>query len=69
MALDVKKQRWVAKDGSVFVEKAVNKKFEHHKRNIPVQEAIAFNVGADMAKYIVDLHNARLQDNEPFYIM
>jgi hypothetical protein len=65
------KQRWVAKDGSVFVAEPTAKKFEHQKKPILVQEPIAFNVGKEMAEYIANLHNTRLTDNKMmsnFYI-
>jgi 5-methylthioribose kinase len=54
------KRRWVAKDGSIFVEKADPVKMEHQKKPIFVQEPIAFNIGSELANYIVGLHNARL---------
>lgn len=71
MAVDVKKQRWMAKDGSVFVAEPTAKKFEHHKKSIMVQTPIAFNVGKEMAEYIANLHNSRLLENDMmanFYI-
>jgi 5-methylthioribose kinase len=52
------KRRWVAKDGSIFVEKADAVKMEHQKK-----PPIAFNIGAELANYIVSLHNDRLTEN------
>jgi 5-methylthioribose kinase len=57
------KRRWVAKDGSIFVEKADAVKMEHQKKPIFVNAPIAFNIGAELANYIVSLHNDRLTEN------
>lgn len=54
---DKMKQRWVVKDGSIFVAEPKATKMEHQKKPIFVQESIAFNVGKEMAERIVRLHN------------
>lgn len=60
--MDLKKERWVAIDGSVFSEKEVEVKqdFQWIKR----RESVAFNVGPEMADYIVGIHNSNLLVNE-----
>jgi hypothetical protein len=58
---DKMKQRWLAKDGSVFVAEPTPKKFEYHKKPILVNEPIAFNVGQEMAEYLVALHNKKFE--------
>jgi hypothetical protein len=63
MAANELKMRWVAKDGSVFVEDTTAVKLEGQKKTIMVQKAIAFNVGKEMADYIVNLHNESLLQN------
>lgn len=60
MAKDILKQRWVAKNGSVFVEEPADIKFEYHKKAKPIQKAIAFNVGQEVADHIVRVHNAQI---------
>lgn len=54
------KSQWVAKDGSIFVADPTLQKFEFQKKAILVQDAIAFNVGKEVAQHIVNLHNAQL---------
>lgn len=54
------KQKWVAKDGSIFVADPKPVKMEHQKKSLMVQESIAFNVGKEVAEHIVSLHNTRL---------
>jgi hypothetical protein len=58
--IDKLKQRWVAKDGSIFVVEAEPLKLEFQKKNIRVQQTIAFNIGHETAEHIVRLHNASL---------
>jgi hypothetical protein len=57
------KQRWIAKDGSVFVAEPKATKIEQQKKPIMVQEPIAFNVGKEMAEYIANLHNEQLRED------
>jgi hypothetical protein len=52
--------RWVALDGSIFTE-------DHFEVTLPfkvvkLQLAVAFNVGREVARHIVDVHNAELTD-------
>ena len=56
-------QQWIAKDGCIFVEDTKEVKTEF-QRWITVNESIAFNVGDDVAKHIVKLHNASLQSTK-----
>jgi hypothetical protein len=58
--VDKMKQKWVVKDGSIFVEKATPVKMEFQKKAIMVQESIAFNIGNEAAAHIVRLHNDSL---------
>ena len=55
------KELWVAKDGSVFTDKAY-KVMTEYKTNYHSRKAIAFNVGDEIAKYIVELHNKQLKE-------
>jgi len=55
-------QRWIAINGSVFVEQEVEVKADLGKK-YKKREAVAFNVGQDVAEHIVKLHNAGLSDN------
>ena len=56
------KVEWVARDGSIFTkDEIVTIKIDATK-SIKVQESIAFNVGDEAAKYIVQLHNLSLQE-------
>ena len=56
------KVKWVARDGSVFTkDEIVTIKIDATK-SIRVQESIAFNVGDEAAKHIVQLHNVYLQE-------
>jgi hypothetical protein len=53
---------WVARDGSIFTrDEIVVIKIDANK-SIRVQESIAFNVGEEAAKHIVQLHNTYLQE-------
>lgn len=54
---------WVVKDGSIFTEQKVKMRseFPGNKTNYEVPVAVAFNVGEDLAKHIVKLHNDSLQ--------
>jgi hypothetical protein len=53
---------WVARDGSIFTrDEIVVIKIDANK-SIRVQESIAFNVGEEASKHIVQLHNSYLQE-------
>jgi len=56
------KGRWVAKDGSIFTEGLVEMRsdFPGNKTTYKVSISIAFNVGDEIAKHIVELHNRSL---------
>jgi hypothetical protein len=53
---------WVARDGSVFTKDAIVTIKIDATKSIKVQESIAFNVGDESAKHIVQLHNTYLQE-------
>lgn len=59
--MSLKKHKWIAKDGSVFVDHVVEKRNRDFNVKYNVREAIAFNVGQEMAEYIVKLHNTVLE--------
>jgi hypothetical protein len=56
--LDKTAVRWVAVDGSIFTEDRFEVSLPF--KAVKLQQAIAFNVGRDMAQHIVKLHNAAL---------
>ena len=58
MSINVKKVRWVAKDGSIFTEEEFKVKMEF--KFVQQQIGIAFNVGREVADHIVELHNTGL---------
>lgn len=58
---DVKKMRWVADSGSVFTEEVVESKGESGVF-VKARIAIAFNVGDEVARYIVSLHNWNIEE-------
>lgn len=53
------KERWVAKNGSIFCERSYSVKTEYNTKYM-TQDSIAFNVGEKVAEHIVALHNASL---------
>jgi hypothetical protein len=53
---------WVEQNGSIFTRDKTRVKLE--KGSMHVQLAIAFNVG-EVAKHIVELHNASLPADPP----
>ena len=58
MSVDVRKVRWVVKDGSIFTEEEFKVKLEF--KFIMTQVSVAFNVGREVAEHIVRLHNEQL---------
>jgi hypothetical protein len=58
MGVDVRKVRWVAKDGSIFTEEEFKVKLEF--KFIMTQVSVAFNVGREVAEHLVRLHNDQL---------
>ena len=58
MAVDLRKVRWVAKDGSIFTEEEFKVKLEF--KFIMTQVSVAFNVGREVAEHLVRLHNDQL---------
>ena len=62
MGVDVRKVRWVVKDGSIFTEEEFKVKLEF--KFIMAQIGIAYNVGREVANHIVGVHNTRLKISE-----
>ena len=62
MGVDVRKVRWVAKDGSIFTEAEYKVKLEF--KFVNQQIGIAYNVGREVANHIVEVHNTRLRISE-----
>lgn len=56
------KVEWVVRDGSIFTRDEITVIKIDATKSIRVQESIAFNVGEDAAKHIVQLHNSYLQE-------
>ena len=55
-------ERWIAIDGSVYVELPRLKALSTVVKSIqPVRQAVAFNVGASVAEHIVSVHNESLE--------
>lgn len=54
------KERWMAVNGSIVVERATPTTFDRQVDPVWNHAAIAFNVGPELAKYIVRIHNDRL---------
>jgi hypothetical protein len=54
---------WVVKDGSIFTEGTVEMRseFPGNKTTYQVPVAIAFNIGEEVARHIVELHNKEIQ--------
>lgn len=57
--MDLRKVRWVAKNGSIFTEKEYKVKLEF--KYVEQQIAVAYNVGKEVAEHIVEVHNTRLR--------
>lgn len=58
------KHEWYVRDGSVFsteVKLKCSKEFRLGK-NYEHQDSVALNVGKDVAKHLVELHNAWLKN-------
>ena len=62
MAVDLRKVRWVVKDGSIFTEAEYKVKLEF--KFIEIQLGVAYNLGKEVANHIVEVHNARLRISE-----
>lgn len=57
--INLKKVRWMSKDGSVFTESEYKVKLEFAFVN--VHHGVMFNVGREIADHIVRLHNESLE--------
>lgn len=58
------KHKWFVKDGSIFSEQVKSKHSQDFRlgKEYEYNEAVAFNVGDKVAKHIVALHNASLEN-------
>lgn len=59
MAVNLKKVRWMAVNGSILTEDKFKVKFEFTGFR-EVHETVAINVGQDLAQRIAMLHNIKL---------
>jgi hypothetical protein len=59
------RQPWEVVDGSVQTASTTPKKLDFTGRLKDVHDSIAFNVGNDVAKHIVELHNSWLLNQPP----
>lgn len=59
--LPVTKRLWVAVDGSIYVAEPDMVYFEFAEKFLPIQRAIAFNVGQALALHIVETHNEHVK--------
>lgn len=55
--ISISKRLWVEIEGSIYVKEEDEVITDFSKRRLKVQHAIAFNVGTELAHYIVKLHN------------
>lgn len=65
--MSAKKSKWVAIDGSLYVEKITDQYNRDSKVKYKVREAIAFNIGQEMAEYLAKLHNTALEMKNACY--
>lgn len=64
--MGLKQEKWFAKDGSVFsVEKKLKRTQDFRfAKNFEINESVMLNVGNDVAKHVVELHNAWLDEQK-----
>ena len=55
--LPIEKRTWVEDGGSIYTFDEIEMVVDFDKRRIKVRESVAFNVGARLARHIVNLHN------------
>lgn len=68
--IEMKRERWIAIEGCIYTEKAYRIHFPQNKEGIVYnRKSIAFNVGEELAKHIVELHNAHLLSVEHYTIV
>ena len=58
--MSVEKERWIAWQGSIYTEKIYVINCELSSGKFKANKTVAFNVGREVAEYIVALHNAAL---------
>lgn len=51
---------WVEDNGSIYTADTEDVITEFSRKTIKVRTSIAFNVGAEVARHIVELHNANI---------
>lgn len=62
--MKVAKVRWIEQDGSIYTEPKVEIRsdFSPNRTLYQIPVSIAFNVGRDLARHIVELHNKSLSE-------
>lgn len=59
--MSAKKHKWIAINGGLFVDRVVPKFNPDFKVKYTVREAVAFNIGQEMAEYLAKIHNTVLE--------
>lgn len=59
--MSAKNSKWIAIDGSLYVDKVDDRFNRDFKVKYKVREAIAFNIGQEMAEYLAAIHNHVLE--------
>lgn len=67
MANKLLSQKWSCIDGHILSAQSGKKKFDFTEQIGEVQQAIAFNVGHELAAHIVQLHNEHLMRKDADY--
>jgi hypothetical protein len=64
--MGIKNEKWFAKDGSVFSVETKLKRTQDFRfaKNFACNESVMLNVGNDVAKHVVELHNAWLDEQK-----
>jgi len=60
--MSTKKQKWIAVDGSIYVDLIIEKYNPEFKVKYEMRPTVAFNIGQDVAEHIVKLHNKELEN-------
>lgn len=58
--MNLRKERWKEWDGHIITERTFHKKFDSGVER-ELHGNIAFNVGSELARHIVTLHNRSLE--------
>ena len=64
--MGLKQEKWFAKDGSVFSVETKLKRTQDFRfaKNFEYNESVMLNVGNDVAKHVVELHNTWLDEQK-----